>query len=167
MKSFKQKKEDLAELKDKLNKSKLTVFTSIARKGEKGLNVKDLQVLKKSLRATDSEFVVEKKTLLDKALKETKTSDQVDVFGFDGSMGVIFNYGDQSGAAKSAYDFSRKNQILKFFGAILGGKFVDSKGFIEFAKLPSREVLIGRILGLMKYPLSSLASVLGQVAKNK
>lgn len=165
MKSFQQKKKDLVKLKDKLSKSKLTVFTSFARDGEKGLSVKDIQALKKNLRGVESEYAVGKKTLLDKALKESKKD--VNIFGFNGSMGVVFGYGDQSAVAKSIYEFSRKNQALKLFGAIFGDKLLDSRTFVEFAKLPSKEVLIAKVLGLMKYPLSAMANVLGQIAKTK
>lgn len=162
MKTFQQKKEELAKLKDKFSKSKLTVFTSFARKGEKGLSVKEMQVLKKNLRGVESEYMVEKKTLLDKAFKG-----KMDVFDLDGSLGVVFGYGEETAAAKTVYEFSRKNQALKLFGAIFGDKILDNKAFLEFAKLPSREVLIGRIMGLTKYPLSALANVLGEVAKIK
>lgn len=170
MKSFQQKKEELAKLEEKLSRSKLTIFTSFARSGEKGLKVKEMQALKRSLRSVDSEYVVEKKTLLDKTLqngKKVKTSGKIDVFGYDGSLGVVFGYGDQSAAAKSIYEFSKKNPVMKLLGAILGDKIMDGKSLIEFAKLPSREVLIGRILGLMKYPLSSMANILRQVTKQK
>lgn len=171
MKSFQQKKEELAKLKEKLAKSKLTVFTSFAQKGEKGLNVSDMQTLKKNLRKTDSEYTVGKKTLLDKALKSkfrnVDMSGEADIFSFDGSLGVVFGYGDEIAAAKSVYDFSRKNKALKLFGALFGSKFIDAKNFIELAKLPGREVLIGRIMGLMKYHVSLLANVLNQVAKDR
>jgi len=165
MKSFTQKKEELAELKKKLAKSKLTVFTTFAREGEKGLSVAGIQTLKKGLRGAESEYVVGKKTLLDRALKEDKKA--VEVSEFAGSVGVVFGYGDEQKTAKAVYDFSRKNPALKLFSAIIDGKLMDVKGFLEFAKLPSKEALIGRILGLMQYPLSSLANVLGQVAGKK
>jgi large subunit ribosomal protein L10 len=162
MKSFTQKKKELAKLKEKLAKSKLTVFTSFSRAGEKGLNVKSMQALKRSLRAVESEYAVEKKTLLDKAL-----DGKVDIFGYDGSLGVVFGYGEVSAAAKSVYEFSRKNPALKLFSAIFGDKILDNKDLIEFAKLPTKDVMIARFLGLLKYPLSSLANVLGEVAKTK
>lgn len=173
MKTLKQKKEELGKLKNKLSKSKLTIFTSFARAGEKGLNVKEMQVLKKGLRSVESEYAVEKKTLLDRALRDTsKVKDansdaKVDVFGYEGSIGVVFGYGQELAAVKSVYEFSRKNPALKLFGAIFGDKLMDGKSLIEFAKLPTREVLIGRILGLMKYPLSAMANVLSQIAKQK
>jgi len=62
MKSKEQKKKELAGLKDKLAKSKITIFTTFAREGEKGLAVSGMRGLKKDLRAADSEYVVGKKT---------------------------------------------------------------------------------------------------------
>jgi large subunit ribosomal protein L10 len=173
MKSKGQKKKELAGLKDKLAKSKITIFTSFAREGEKGLTVSDMRVLKKGLRATDSEYVVEKKTLLNKALTEDKKD--IDVFQYPGSMGIVFGYGDEAAIAKSVYNFAKKNPALKYFGAFWNpsassgqtGKFMDSAEFAEFAKLPGREILIAGLLGMMKYPLSALTNVLGQVAKTK
>jgi len=169
MKSFKQKKEELIKLKEKLAKSKLTIFTSFSRAGEKGLGVKEMQALKKGLRNVDSEYTVGKKTLLDKAIKEVKKidKDSLDVFKYDGSIGVVFGYGDETAAVKSIYEFSRKNLALKLFGAFYGDKILDTKALIEFAKLPTKEIMIGRFLGLLKYPLSSLANILVQVAKQK
>jgi large subunit ribosomal protein L10 len=166
MKSKVQKKKELAELKDKLSKSKITIFTSFARAGEKGLKVTDIQALKKDLRAADSEYVVEKKTLLDKALVEDKKGD-IDVFQYEGSLGVVFGYGEETAIAKSVYTFARKNPALKYFGALWNGKFMDLAEFTEFAKLPTREVMIARFLGMLNYPLSGLAAVLNQIALKK
>ncbi len=165
MKTKLQKKDELADLKYKLSKAKITIFTSFAREGEKGLNVSQLRVLKKDLKTMDSEYLVEKKTLLDKTLGETKKG--VDVFQYQGSIGLVFGYGDEIGAAKTVYTFAKKNPALKYFGALWGGKFMDLPEFTEFARLPAREVLISRLLGMMKYPLSALAAVLNQVAEKK
>lgn len=165
MKSFVQKKEELAKLKDKLSKAKITIFTSFAREGEKGLNVSAMRELKKGLKSVDSDYLVEKKTLLDKALKDVKKD--LDIFQYRGSLGVVFGYGDEPSIAKSLYNFARKNPALKFFGALWGSKFMDVAEFTEFAKLPSKEVLIARLLGLMKYPISAMAILLNKIAESK
>lgn len=177
MKSKAQKKKELAGLKDKFSRSKITIFTSFAREGEKGLAVSGMRTLKKDLRAADSEYVVGKKTLLDKALNEDKKSVDkgVDVFQYPGSVGIVFGYGNEAAVAKSVYNFARKNLALKYFGALWNpsagsgqaGKFMDLAEFTEFAKLPTREVLIARLLGMFKYPLSALAAALKQIADNK
>lgn len=165
MKSFTQKKEELAKLKDKLAKAKIVVFSSFARKGEKGLNVSDMRELKKGLKAFDSEYLVEKKTLLDKALPSQLPA--IDVFQYDGSLGVVLGYGDGQATAKSIYNFAKKHPALKYFSAIWNGKLLDLVQFTEFAKLPSKDVMIARLLGMMKYPISALANVLDQIAKQK
>ena len=169
MKSFVQKKAELAKIKDKLAKAKISVFTTFSRSGEKGLNVTELGELKKRLRGVEAEYVVGKKTLVDLALKNSQKQVGADqgVFGFAGSLGVTFGYGEETAAAKTLYNFTRKYPALKLLGALWGDQVLDEKSFLEFAKLPTREVLIGRILGLMNYPLSALANVLGQTANKR
>lgn len=175
MKSFTQKKEELSKLKDKLAEAKIVVFSSFARDGENGLNVTDMRKLKNGLREINSEYFVEKKTLLDKALREAKPSfvktsegkGEIDVFQYPGSLGVVFGYGDEQSVAKSVYNFAKKYPALKYFGAIWNGKFMDLTQFTEFAKLPSKEVMIARLLGMMKYPIWMLAVVLNQISKKE
>ena len=165
MKTFAQKKEELANLKEKIAKSKILIFTSFAREGEKGLDVAQMRNLKKDLKSSGSEYLVGKKTLLEKALKESKK--ETGTFNYEGSLGVAFGYGDEQSVAKSIYGFAKKNPALKYFGAVWNGKFLDLTQFVEFAKLPSKEAMIARLLGMMKYPISALAVVLGQISKNK
>ena len=165
MKSKAQKKEELAGLKDKLSKAKITIFTTFAREGERGLTVSGMRALKKDLRAADSEYVVGKKTLLNKVLIEDKKD--VDVFQYQGSMGIVFGYGDEMAIAKSIYNFAKKNPAMKYFGALWNGKFMDLTEFTEFARLPAREILIARLLGMLNYPLSALAAALHQIAEKQ
>lgn len=165
MKSFQQKKEELSKLKDKLAKAKLVVLSSFARGSEKGLNVAEMRGLKKDLKAVEAEYVISKKTLFDKVIK--KEGKGMDVFQFEGSLGVALGYGDEQSVAKIIYNFAKKHPALKCLGAIWGDKVLDTMQFAEFAKLPAKEVLIARLLGMMKYPLSALANVLDQINKKK
>lgn len=172
MKSFQQKKEELAKLKEKLSKAKITVFTSFAREGEKGLNVGNMRTLKSGLRSVESEYLVEKKTILNKALLAqlpiiNRQLPTINIFQYPGSLGIALGYDDGQATAKSVYNFAKKNPALKYFGAIWNGKFLDLTQFTEFAKLPSKDVMIARLLGMMKYPISALAMTLKQVADNK
>ena len=170
MKTFQQKKEELAKLNDKLGKAKIAIFTSFAQEGSKGLNVGDLRTLKADLKKVNSEYLVGKKTLLDRALgQRLEFSGQrlVNVFDYVGSLGIAFGYGDEQLVAKSVYNFARKNPALKYFGAIQAGKFMNFEQLTEFAKLPSKDIMIARLLGMMKYPLSALANVLDQVVKQR
>lgn len=160
------KKEELKKLKAKLPKSKITIFTTFSRAGEKGLSVAQMSELKKALRTMDAELFVTKKTLIDLALKELK-NEGVNVYEMDGSVGLVLGSGDAYAISKKLYEFSKKNAALKFFGALLENNFIGKEGFLEMAKMPSREVLLARLFGMMKYPISGLAIVLNEVAKKK
>ena len=166
MKTKAQKKESIDNLAAILPASKITIFTTFARAGEPGLSVAQLQQLKRALRQSDSEYVVAKKTLVEKALHDLKY-DGVDIFGMDGSMGLVLAHGDAFAIAKQLYTFAKANPALKLFVAWMDGHQVSHEELIDMATLPSRDELLVRLLGMMKYPLSSLAIVLNQVAKQK
>lgn len=166
MKSKVQKKEELKALEAKLPKSTVTIFTTFAREGEKGLSVSQVQELKRVLRQLHAEYSTAKKTLLEIALKDLKY-DGLDVYGMAGSIGLVTGSGDAYATAKKMYEFAKKNPALQFFGALVEGKFVDKAQVTLMATLPSREVLLSRLFGMMKSPLQSLAFVLNEVGKQK
>ncbi|MBP9822293.1 MAG: 50S ribosomal protein L10 [Candidatus Pacebacteria bacterium] len=167
MKTKVQKKEELKSLQAKLPQSQITVFTSFARVGEKGLSVAQMTQLKRLLRESKSEYVVTKKTLVERAAKEMSKDAPINVYEMTGSLGLVVGMEEPYGLAKKIYDFSKKNPALKFFGAFVNGAFVSKEEFLEMAKMPSKEVLIGRLLGMMKYPITSLYVVMTEVAKKK
>ena len=122
--------------------------------------------LKRLLRTLGSEYFVTKKTLVDIATKG-KNYDGLDVYSMDGSVGMILGGDDPYMVAKKIYEFSRKNPSLHFWGALMDGKFLGKESFMEIAKMPSKEVLIGRLVGMLTYPMRGLAVVLSEVAKKK
>lgn len=159
MKTKQQKVDSLKQLEADLEGSKMTVFTSYAKEGEKGLSVAKMRELKKGLLAVHSKYTVVKKTILDRALKAGKVQD-VNTQSLTGSLGLALGNGDEASTAKAVYSFSRTNPALKLFGALIGEKFIDAVQFVELAKLPAREVMIGRTVGMIKYPISGLVNVL-------
>lgn len=166
MKTKAQKKENIDALAKALPGASITIFTTFARGGEQGLSVAQLQELKRALRQADGEYVVAKKTLIDKAMQELKY-DGIDVFGMDGSMGLVLAHGDVYAIAKQLYQFAKANPALKLFAAWTDGHAMSQEQLIEMATLPSRDELIARLLGMLQYPVKSLAIVLDQVAKGK
>ena len=166
MKSKTQKSEELKSLKDKLPKSKITVFTSFSKAGEKGLSVAQMTELKRLLRSLKSEYFVTKKTLIDLATKDGQY-DGLDIYGMEGSVGLVLGDDDPYAVAKKVYEFSRKNPSLHFWGALMDGKFIGKDGFLEIAKMPSKEILIGRLLGMLTYPMRGLAVALSEISKQK
>ena len=109
------------------------------------------------------------------ATKDISKETMIDVFGMAGSLGLVVGPDTSAGAgneksygiAKKLYEFARKNPALKFFGAVVEGVFISKEQFLEMAKMPSREVLVGRLLGMMKYPIASMYMVMSEIAKKK
>ena len=164
MKTKVQKLADADNLKSKIPASKLTVFTSFGRTGEKGLSVAQMTELRRLLRSINADYLVTKKTIIDRAVKD---SGDVDVLSMVGSLGLAMGKDDAYVTAKKLYEFARKNTALQFFGALFDGKFISNDQFMEMAKMPSREILLGRLFGMLKYPLSSLAIVMNEISKKK
>jgi len=165
MKNKTQKSTELKKLKEKLPKSKITIFTTFSRAGEKGLSVAQMSELKRSLRGMNAELFVTKKTLMDLALKELKS--EANVYSMEGSVGLVFGNDDVYAISKKLYEFAKKNTALKFFGALFENSFLGKEAFLEMAKMPSRETLLARLFGMMKYPITGLAIVLSEVSKKR
>lgn len=164
MKSKARKQEELSKLKEQLPKTKITIFTSFSRPGEKGLSVAQATELKRLLRANEAEYFVTKKTLIEKAFAMNK---DVNVYNVAGSPGLVLGYGEPYNIAKKVYEFAKKNQQLSFWGAIMNGQFIDLAAFMEVAKMPSREMLLGRLVSMLTYPIRGLAVALSEIIKNK
>ena len=161
MKTKQQKQESFSRIKAKLAKSRIAILTSFSpastsqggQAGGKGLNVGNMKELRKTLRPLDAEYTVEKKTIFDRAAHQN----------FPGSLGVAYSYGDPFAVAKALWQFAKKHSALKLFGALMGSEFVDEARLVEWAKLPAKEVLISRLVGMLSYPMRSLAVVLNQI----
>ena len=162
MKTKAQKKETVKELSQKMPEAEMVIFTSYSHAGEKGLSVAKMRELKKALRAVGAEYLVAKKNLIRIAAEQSHLGKLVDVGSFDGSLGVVVGPkdGDSAALSKNVYDFSKANPVFKVFGAILEQKYLNADSFNELAKLPSKEVLLGRVVGMIQYPLTGLMNVL-------
>lgn len=164
MKTKIQKIADLDSVKTKIPASKLTVFTSFGRMGEKGLSVAQMTELRKLLRSLNAGYMVTKKTIIDRAVKDLGVTN---VLSMTGSLGLATGGDDAYAVAKKLYEFARKNTALQFFGALFDGKFIDHDQFMAMAKMPSREALLGQLFGMLKYPMASLAVVVNEIAKKR
>ena len=66
---------------------------------------------------------------------------------------------------KALRKFAKTSPKLEFKGAVVEGKFYDAKAVQALAEIPSREELLGRLLGSIKSPISNFARVLNQIAQ--
>jgi large subunit ribosomal protein L10 len=136
------------DIKEKFEKSKVVVLTDF-----KGLTMSQMTLLRKKLRPIDAEFKVYKNTLISRAIKD-KSYDGIDPL-LTGSTAIVFGYNDQLAPTKVLSQFMKENEKLSVKGGLLDGKFIDPATISALAKLPSREVLLAKLLGTMKAPITN------------
>ena len=153
-------KEQVAqELHEKLRDFKLAVLAHYS-----GLNVEKLTSLRIALRKTDTELRVVKNTLLRIASRETDLSRLQDQF--KGPLAIALNKTDAVETAKILVDFAKKNAKLEIRAGMLDGKVISGEQLSTLAALPSREVLLGKLLSVLVGVPTSLVSVLSAVPRS-
>lgn len=144
----------IAEVAAKAKGSKALVFANF-----KGVSVKDITTLRRSLRETGSGWQVLKKTLLNRALDEVGV--KVDARSLDGQVGVAFS-SDEVAAAKTIADFLKANKesTLSIVGGSLGSEALSIEAVKALAKLPSRDELRAELVGTLQAPISGFVRTL-------
>ena len=108
-------------------------------------------------------LTVAEDTALRKALRETDFA-QLDPV-LDGPTALAVSKDDATAAARIFAKFAKTSPKLEFKGAVVEGKFYDAKAVQALAEIPSREELLGRLLGSIKSPVTNFARVLKQIAE--
>ena len=129
-----------------------------------GLKVKEMDVLRKKLRQTNTELRVVKNTLLEKASLGTDIEKMKDLFS--GPTAIAICDGESSAAAKVFVDYGEDFPEIRIKGGIFEGEVVDVSRIEQIANLPSREELISEFVGLLSAPMGNLVGVLEQARSN-
>jgi large subunit ribosomal protein L10 len=130
----------------------------------RGLKVKDLAELRRSLRAAGGEYKIYKNTLVRLATRELGLNELDSML--EGPTAIAFVKGDAAAAAKTLRDYSRTNALLVIKGGVLGDKVLSMEDAAALAELPSRDVLLARIAGGLAAPLVQLAGLLQALPRN-
>ncbi|EKQ57379.1 MULTISPECIES: 50S ribosomal protein L10 [unclassified Clostridium] len=154
------KEAKVAEIKEKLEKSKAVVLSKY-----QGLNVEEDTALRKTLREAGVEYKVYKNTLVTLAAKELGLDGIVEYL--EGPVSVAFSYEDVTIGARLLNDFAKDHKKLELKAGIVEGEIYDEAKIKQLATIPSKEVLIAKLLGSIKSPISSFARVLSAIADSK
>ena len=125
----------------------------------RGTSVPQAAELRTRLRDADTRFRVVKNTLTERAAD--KAGAEALKQYLDGPTALVFVNGDAAVAAKALADFRRANGLLEFKGGWMGGDVLTPEQIDSIARLPSRDVLYGRLVGMVASPLTGLASAMG------
>ena len=152
------KRKIIDEIKSKITDSKSIVFVNY-----QGINVEQDTKLRKNFREREVDYKIYKNRLIKIAL------DELGIAGYDathleGTTSVAFGR-DEVSAASVLFEAKKDVKCLEAKFGIVLGSVVDSAKIEELSKIPSREVLISKLLFMLNYPASSLARVINEIAK--
>ena len=153
------KEQIVSELQGKLREAKLGVLTSFS-----GMNVAKMEALRNALRKSNAELKVVKNTLLGIASKETDFSILADHFKWP--VAIVLSHKDPVGPTKVLIDFAKKNPELEIKIGVLDGKLLTRSDISALAELPSREVLLGKLVSVMAAVPTAFVTVLSGVPRN-
>lgn len=128
-----------------------------------GSSVSDLESVRKNLRASQSSFFVVKNSILNVVLDQLKLEDAKKLV--NGGVGISLSGGDIISTCKVLVNFSKTHEKFQIKGAYVDGKMIGIDKIKEMASLPSREVLLARVVGGMKAPINGFVNVLGGVIR--
>jgi large subunit ribosomal protein L10 len=129
----------------------------------RGLTVAQDTELRKKLREEGVTYKVYKNTMMNFAFEGTDFAQLKDLLNGPSAMAVSTT--DPAAPARVLYEFAKKAKALEIKGGVIEGKFYDAEAMTEIASIPSREVLLSRLLGSMQSPITNLARVLNQIAE--
>ncbi len=124
----------------------------------RGLSVQAISKLRRELRQQGIEYKVYKNTLVKLAVDKLKIEGLNDLLA--GPTALAFGQDDPVAPAKILADFAKENKALSIKGGLLDGDVLDEASIKALAQLPSREVLLGKLAGILQAPLTGLAGVL-------
>lgn len=131
----------------------------------RGLTVEQDTRLRKQLREAGVVYKVYKNTMLHLAFEGTDYA-QLDA-SLEGPTAIAFGMEDETSAARILNDFAKEAESLQFKGAVVDGTYYDEAGVKVLATIPSKDVLISKLLGSLQSPMANFARVVKQIAESQ
>jgi large subunit ribosomal protein L10 len=147
------------EVKTRIASSTTAVVTEY-----RGLTVAQISTLRRQLRTLGADYKVFKNTLVRRAIAGTDVESLSEFLV--GPTAIAFVDGDVSAVAKALRDFARETPKLIVKGGVVNGKTLSMKDLSALADLPSRDVILAQIAGLLASPLRTMAGLLKAVPQN-
>jgi len=141
-------------LKDLVSKCSIGILTDY-----RGLSASEMTILRRRLRELGIDYKVVKNTLARFSAERAGRDELVDLF--EGPVAIAFGYGNITEPARALDDYIRTSKTsLSIKGGFLADRLLTSGEVVTLSKLPSREILIGKVLGGMQAPILSLLTCL-------
>ena len=129
----------------------------------RGLTVAQDTELRKQLREAGVVYKVYKNTMMKRAFEGTEFEGLESCL--EGPSAIAVSKDDATAPARILCNFAKDAPALELKGGVVEGTAYDIAGLTELAKIPSREVLLSRLLGSMQSPIANFARVIKQIAE--
>jgi large subunit ribosomal protein L10 len=156
-----EKEQVIQSLKDSFSASQAAFLV-----GYKGLSVKEVQTLRRKLRDQGGTFKVTKARLM-KLAAEGVTGVQDLTPYFKEQVALVFAQKDVAPIAKTLIDFAKEHKALSVVAGSAEQSLLDNRAIVFMATLPSREILLAQLCGVLMAPAASLARVINSVKEQK
>ena len=159
-KNFEAKKVVVSEIEEKIEKARSIVIVEY-----KALTVEAITALRAKCRAANVDYCVLKNTLVRRALHELNIEGLDDVL--NGPSAFAFGMSDPVSPAKVVSDFidKKKTDAIQIKAGLMGTEILSDAQIKELATVPSREVLLARLLGSLQSSIAGFVRVLDAIAK--
>ncbi|WP_283683079.1 50S ribosomal protein L10 [Parablautia sp. Marseille-Q6255] len=130
-----------------------------------GITVEADTALRKELREAGITYKVYKNTMMNFAFEGTDCEPLKQ--HLEGPNAIAISKDDATAPARIVAKYAKTAPTLKMLAGIVEGNYYDEKGVAALAAVPSREELLGKLLGSIQSPIANLARVLNQIAEAK
>ena len=131
----------------------------------KGINVADDTALRKELREAGVKYSVVKNTLLFRACEDAELQGLQTTL--EGTTALATSDDDYTAAARILSNYAKKSKTFEIKAGYLDGEIIDLATIDHLAKLPTREVLLAKLLGSLKAPMSNFAYLIDALIKKQ
>lgn len=142
------------EMKDAISKNKGFVFSSM-----ENIKAVDIDAFRKKVKTSGSKYLVVKKRLARLALEQTGLTSLTYVTKEDKALGMSIIKDDPVNVIKLMFEFSKSNKGFVVAGGYFDGMVLDQAKVKQLSELPSREVLLAKLLGAMNGPITGFVGV--------
>ncbi len=157
------KQHALADIRANIAKQKSVIFADFSK-----VNSLDLFSLRKQLKEAGCNLKVGKKTLVRIAFGQSGISFWNKIKSvIPGQLALVFGIEDEIAPARIAHKFTKTNENFKILGGIFEKKFIDRERVLVLANLPTRNELLGRLVGSLSSSMTSFVRVLDKVRESR
>ncbi len=154
------KKPIVAEISENIKDAQAVVLVNYC-----GITVDADTELRKELREAGVIYKVYKNTMMNFAFQGTEFEPLTK--HLEGPNAVAISKNDATAPARIISKYAKKAPTMKMIAGVVEGGYYDEKGVAALASVPSREELLGKLLGSIQSPVANLARVLNQIAESK